>query len=303
MNFSQPQSEFSGSICSKLDFSDVAFSTNLSSLQKAALMLALNISGSFEGNNGWGNISNNFDEQGLSLGLLNQNLGSGSLQPLLIKIQQRHPALMQKIFSHQHYNSLTAMLLNYQKKLAQNLLNLNRQAEVVSFLDISITLDGVNEDESVLWAKQNLYNGSNFIPQWKSEFMVLAKTPEYINIQVEAAQDYFEKAEEYFIRLKTEQLRSFLMFFDVVVQNGGLYNTDINEYLSFLQSNPGLNETLKLEKILELRLRHVKPQWVNVVKARKQTIIYSRGVVNGTNRQLDTEYCYTAISLLPKRSR
>ncbi|MGF2075402.1 hypothetical protein, partial [Enterococcus casseliflavus] len=62
-------------ICSNLSFKNDTFPKGLSSIQTQGFELALTISGSFEGASGWANLSNNFDGEGLSMGLLSQNLG------------------------------------------------------------------------------------------------------------------------------------------------------------------------------------------------------------------------------------
>src|ERR1035438_10073334 len=66
------------SICSGLDFAPVIWPPQLPKYQVESLELVLNIAGSYEGVRGWANLTNSFDDQGLSLGLLNQNLGQGS---------------------------------------------------------------------------------------------------------------------------------------------------------------------------------------------------------------------------------
>src|SRR4051794_25917173 len=57
-------------ICSKLDFANLDWPSSMGVAEHDPFALALNISGSFEGNDGWENLTNNFDGQGLSLGLL-----------------------------------------------------------------------------------------------------------------------------------------------------------------------------------------------------------------------------------------
>jgi len=94
------------SICSKLDFSNLDWPTTKSTAERDPFALALNISGSFEGSDGWENLTNNFDGQGLSLGLLNQCLGQGSLQPMLIEMQNEYSAEMKAQFTVTNFNSL-----------------------------------------------------------------------------------------------------------------------------------------------------------------------------------------------------
>ena len=68
-----PGPNFKPSICSDLSFEQVEWPSNVSTKQLDAFALGMNITGSFEGHDGWSNIANDFDGQGLSLGLFNQN--------------------------------------------------------------------------------------------------------------------------------------------------------------------------------------------------------------------------------------
>src|SRR5438128_7569024 len=54
-------------------------------------------------------LSGDFDGQGISFGVLQWNLGQGSLQPLLQKINTTHPDIVESIFG-QNYAEFKAML-------------------------------------------------------------------------------------------------------------------------------------------------------------------------------------------------
>ena len=86
-------------ICSKLDFDGLKWIEKYGDHERNAIALALNVSGSFEGADDWRNLTNNFDGQGISMGLLNQCLGQGSLQPLLISMRDRSYEPMKSFFS------------------------------------------------------------------------------------------------------------------------------------------------------------------------------------------------------------
>jgi len=86
------------------------FPDSLSSDDRTALVLALNISGSFEGADGWANLSDDFDGQGVSMGLLNQNLGQGSLQPMLLRLRGEHPEVLRAALGPERSASLLYML-------------------------------------------------------------------------------------------------------------------------------------------------------------------------------------------------
>ncbi|MBI3298268.1 MAG: hypothetical protein HYZ75_08900 [Elusimicrobia bacterium] len=277
-------------LCSGLDFSNVTWPASFSAEDKLALPSALNITGSFEGAAGWGNITDNFDGQGLSLGLLNQNLGQGTLQPLLLKMRDDHPGVLSAGFSAPHRASLLGMLTQWETAMGPP-----RPAHY-SRLDQppsgGVILASPGDGASVDWAKANLYAGAAFDPAWKAELVALALTPEYVSLQVAEAVSLHEKAVGYESRIGIRELRAYLMLFDVVVQNGGLHPIDLTEYDDYVAANPSASVTAKLEKLLELRLRHVRRRFVADVRARKRAIINGRGRVHGSDRDLPVQYCY-----------
>ena len=60
------------------------------------------------------NLSDNFDGQGVSVGLLNQNLGQGSLQPLLILLRDGHPQTLRTLLGPERLRGLLEMLARWQ---------------------------------------------------------------------------------------------------------------------------------------------------------------------------------------------
>ena len=287
-------------ICSKLNFTDVGFDAALKLSEQRAFMLALNISGSYEGNSAWSNLANNFDGQGMSLGLLNQNLGQGTLQPLMIRMRDHYFDKMKTIFSKNHLTSLLAMLSEWE---GLGLSTMRSEEEVISTFDIFPFLTPQNE-KSVEWAESTIYNGDKIKADWAQEFTAMAESPEYITIQVSAAQSLHKKAVGYVAKLNVPEIRAYLLAFDFVTQNGGLHAQDLQDYASFLSSNPQAPNSEKLSKILELRLRNVLPQFVADVRSRKSTIISGNGTVHGAKRNLEKEYCFDrffAILMDPNR--
>ncbi len=297
-----------GGICSALSFANVSYPSSLNSADDMVLSLALNITGSYEGNSSWGNLANNFDGQGMSLGLLNQNLGTGSLQPLLLSMNNKSGAIIRQDFAAADSESMQNMLSSYYGKTVNTLQALfaldDLNADVVNADPVSpfdkdiatITPKTISsESESVQWAITNLYlpNGS-FVPQWQAELVKMANTPQYISVQVQGALGYHNKVLSYMNELSVHQVRAYLMLFDVVTQNGGLYAADITSYLTWLKSNPNSDETARLTKILNLRLTHVLVKYYADVLSRKLTIINGIGVVHETRRNLPSQYCYSS---------
>ena len=308
-------------ICSKLDFGDVVWPAKLLTVERKAMALALNITGSFEGSAGWANLGNNFDGQGMSLGLNQQNLGQGSLQPMLTAMMTENRSVMAGVFSANNLKSLSTMLSNYS---GQNISSASAVREFANEPTLSIeTLfpeksalspldeDYVGElkamdaktDASVAWARANLYqSGGAFKADWRVSFQTLAVKAPYRTLQIEAAMTMFTKAQGYFVSLKFTEMRSLLMMYDIVVQNGGLNSTHLSQYAAYVSANPNASETARLNKLLTIRLVSVRDQYKADVSSRKSAIINGTGTVHGAKRNLPNEYCYKSSEALTRTS-
>jgi hypothetical protein len=296
----QPNDKLSGS-CGSLSFYNYKFPNDEFAFEIPAFKVAMNITGSFEGEEGWQNLTNDFDGQGLSMGLINQTLGTGSLQPLLIKARNQHMPLLKKTFSSAHLKSLLAMLKTWENQKSV----LSQGAETAlsiydnEYTDGVYTIDSASSD-SVRWARKNLYKwDGTFVPSWKAELQKLISNEEYVAIQIEAAWILHRKSLVLQESLGVFELRAYLLMFDIVVQNGNLYMEDWSDYKDWISKTPGASTTQKLEKIVELRMRHVKPQYVNNVRIRKMSLINGQGRVHGADRNYEREYCFDRMMLFP----
>ncbi len=308
-------SEFSLSICSKLEFDQVAWPKSMDDFERNSYALAMNITGSFEGHDGWENIANNFDGQGLSLGLFNQNLGQGTLQPLFNRVIKDHEKVIKKQMSSAQYTSLTSMLKSWgstaivisakasatDQSYSQDFTDLDDPSSLEdSDFNNPFFLQKASNSQnqkSVDWAVRNLYSGSKFISSWKTALQKVAGTPEYITLQVAAASAIHNKAMGYMEQFGFRQLRTYLFFFDIVVQNGGIPSSINQKYLTWVRSNSKASELTKALKLLELRLTVVRPQYVNDVRSRKTSILNGEGVVHGSRRNYVREYCAPSLTL------
>ena len=279
-------------VCSALDFTGAVWPPAMTPDDRSAMEIALNISGSFEGGDAWANLTDNFDGQGVSLGLLNQNLGQGSLQPMLIRLRDDHPQTLKSLVGPEHARSLLEMLARWEDSA-----RLDTEAAPLSKLD-NPEEEGAHQavaanHASVLWAEGNLYgSGGRFAPAWKSELVALASSPEYVSIQIAAAARLHERAISDEARAGVRELRAYLFLFDVQVQNGGLYAQDFADYAVYLKRTPGAGAAARLEKLLTLRLRHVRKQYEEDVRRRKLAVIRGTGKVHGEARDLPAQYCY-----------
>lgn len=300
------------SICSKLDFNNLVWSTSVHTSQRDAFALALNISGSFEGDQGWQNLTNNFDGQGWSYGLLNQCLGQGSLQPLLIQMRDRYAPTMVIELGGNHFQSMLRMLAEWQANVSAQSVDLSdyglSELDDPKFIEQEIGYNPAEQvsaqllsknQQSVNWAVANLYNGSSFKPDWKSELLKFANTSEFRSIQAEAAVKLHLRSMDYFNRFKMKETRSYLFFFDIVVQNGGISTSILKNIDAIMASHPSWDETSKLTAILNERLKVVNPKYAGDVRSRKASIINGRGVVHGSSRNYGKEYCAQLNAILP----
>lgn len=298
-------------ICSKLDFSNIHWPEALTFNEKNYLALALNISGSFEGRKNWANLSNNFDGMGISLGILQQNLGMGSLQPLLLEAMDLVAQGHIQMDSEKH-KLINQMVRQWKTDMSQssnqndldelfkedfNFISELDQQEGLSQLATDYSINkgsNIFNKKSVTWALSELYidGGKTFRMDWAKALNTLAIDKEYISIQVKTAYKLYMTAIKYFRSFGLTELRSFLTMYDFVVQNGGFKKKVLVDYTAYLKGNPQASETQKLNKILELRLQDVLSQWQSDVSARKLALINSVGMVHGAKRNLPQEYCY-----------
>ena len=299
-------------ICSTLSLKDVVWPSALDVTGKRSIALGLNISGSFEGGSGWKNITNNFDGQGLSLGLLNQCLGQGSLQPLMVKMRDRNGSILKDLFSSAHYTSFTGMLAKFQGTAKVASFDIDEEDGLgdetmmpdgrLSPLDsLPEGSDGIGNQEtsasdSVAWAKSNLYTdgGTTFQSVWKKEMQAMSGHPAYVSIQIEAALKIHNRALAYMKTLGLRELRSYLTLFDICVQNGSLATKNITDYNAAFPKGSTATETTRLTKIVELRVVLANPKYQADVRARKMSIVNGTGVVHGSSRNYGKEYCFTA---------
>jgi hypothetical protein len=307
---SSPKTDPDLGLCSSLDLSEVKWPTNLSVSEWTYYALGLNITGSFEGHQGWTNITGNFDGQGLSLGLMQQNLGQGSLQPWLIEMFKQYNSILFDYFSNADYKDLKSMLEKWQNgsiSLSSQALP-NEKSNFflekipnkldIGFVEPELTQLGSSTD-SVQWAKSHILDSKgNVTARWKKSFQDMAGSYGYRTFQLAASTSIFLKAKAYFDLFKFRELRFLLFFFDIVVQNGGLYAENVTEYENWLRNNSQATEQSRALKLLEIRLKNVKNQYKEDVRSRKSAIIYGIGKVHQTNRDFAKEFCFDPRALV-----
>lgn len=206
---------------------------------------AILLTSHFEGNSGYSTITGNFDGAGLSLGIIQFNIKSNSLQPLLQQMVNTYPDMTHNIFGD-NYQSLKDMLTT-------------------------------SINEQLNWAK-SINNAKNTIVEpWKSQFVALCQTTEFQKIQRSGIQNYIDMAfsicNEY--ELTTE--RGLALAFDISVQNGSVKSA-AKEII-----NSQLSSATAYMKKLSIIANAVADasNYPDDVRSRKMTIVNGTGVVHG----------------------
>ncbi len=214
-------------------------------------------------------VTGNFDGQGISFGALQFNLGQNTLQPILKRMLDEFPLLMEEIF-RQH----VAVLANV--------------------LDKSIP-------DQIAWANSiSTPKKTGLVEPWNTMFEKLGKTEACQEYQVQAAKSRFSTAYKYIKTYDCFSERAVALMFDIVVQNGsispGVRAAILKAFKEIDAASPNEIEVAKMVIIATKRAEAANPRWVNDVKARKLCIARGHGVVHGVYYDLEKHF---GIGLVP----
>lgn len=161
---------------------------------------SLAVTGFFETSNGYptcyGITSGNFDGMGLSHGVLQFNLGQGSLQPVWNYMNTNYNQTCRDIFGT-YYTEWANMLAD-------------TQANQVAWGD-SISLGTTSEEKRQI------------DPTWKSMFQTLGETQASIDKQITYADNWRPNAQKWFDSLGLWSRRAYTICFDISVHLGRLF--------------------------------------------------------------------------------
>jgi hypothetical protein len=205
----------------------------------------------------------NFGGMGLSFGLLQWNIGSGSLQPLLLEFARNYPQRFEAIFGLH-----TAQLRQILRQ---------PRAEQLRFA-------------------QSINNAQNrIIEPWVGYFGQLAQDPAFQRIQIRHARQRLNVAAGYARQFGLRSERALALMFDNVTQNGPAWLQRSNrahlieQRRAELERQFGrrLTEREVLEIIANVVADTVRPEYREYVRRRRMTIVTGRGLVH--RRQFDLE--------------
>lgn len=221
--------------------------------------IAVKIVGEFEGT-GYGSVSGNFDGMGISAGILQWNLGSGTLQDNILSYcdvtQHNFPVCIKP-------------------------------------------LQTLKKSDAVAWAKDVMHDSRGKLKQeWAIAWKMFMTSPVVVNLQKRAIDKYWHRAREICGQLgfPQEYPRAMVFAFDIAVQN---WSYDIGRpALNYEQAGNIIQlygsknfalwnaETVNQDQQIMLIAAHLralkcKPEWRHAVFVRKATIAIGIGYVNG----------------------
>jgi len=209
----------------------------------------------------FGTVSGDFDGQALSFGVLQWNLGSCSLQPLLQAYRRKDPTLFRSLME-----------------------------DGADFMDNLLV---ASCDEAPTLARQVMLDEEGKVQEpWVSRFQALGREPTFQEVQIVFLLPYVQKAHALADKFGFHSERAVALFFDILIQNGSIpqsvraqYEQDLREAERSL-GRP-LDEVERMALLAHRQAEAAEPKWVKIVRARKMTIACGQGSVNGISYNLD----------------
>jgi len=237
----------------------------------------LKVTAAFEGG-GYDNVSGNFDDMGISAGVLQWCIGQGSLQAKILK-----PFLGK-------HGSIDALKIFPDK---------------VDFLVNSSNSAGVSYAASKMHVKVriSLFKSKTVLKEeWKVAWKKFMTLPEVIELQKLACQEVLKKALDLRAAWGMESDRALQWFFDIITQNGSLKGVTkpaydlaaarkvimkVNpvcrkEWEKIDLAHPDRKENVILLIASDKRAQLSNSRWYDDVLSRKGTIALGVGVVHGS---------------------
>ncbi|MCM0647262.1 DUF5050 domain-containing protein [Clostridium swellfunianum] len=221
------------------------------------IKIAIGITSKFEGE-GYTAIAGNFDGQGLSVGILQWNIGTGTLQPLLRRMDTEYNQIMRNIFGT-NYDSIHLML------------------------------DKSRADQ-LAWAVSINNSLNKIIEPWRTQIYNLCSTPEYQQIQRDATATYTSKAASITYTYNLKSTRAYALAFDIATQNGAVNSTAAATISQAQQQRPNMTEKELLTVIANAVADAANPAYTEDVRSRKLCIVNGSGIVHRTQFYLDRDY-------------
>ncbi|MCG2589933.1 peptidoglycan-binding domain-containing protein [Rhodohalobacter sulfatireducens] len=205
-------------------------------------------------------ITGDFDGQAISFGALQWNIGQGSLQPLLLKMDEENPEIVEEIFAD-HCSEFREILQS-------------------------------PHEQQMEWGR-SIQDPIRLVLRepWRGLFKSLGRNKEFQQIQVEAAERLYDAAQDLADEYDLKSERAVALMFDIKVQNGSIYSYVREQILrDFDQLSDDAGEEERLIIVANRRAEASNPRWVEDVRNRKLTIARGEGTVHGMHYNLEEDY-------------
>jgi hypothetical protein len=204
---------------------------------------ALEITSKFEGAS-WGTVTGNIDGQILSVGILQWNVGQGTLYPLIVDSTREDMAKFREIFG----DDARAVQM------------------AAKYKDRSYFANMLEDD------------GKRVREEWRKRWSAWGRA--FQSVQLRGAEPYFKAAERLQAYLQLTSERSFYWAFDFVVQAGGIGPArDIIE--AHKKRLLALDEDMRMHVVTIMRASTVRREFAYAFISRKLAIVHGIGWVNG----------------------
>jgi hypothetical protein len=209
-------------------------------------------------------VTGDFDGQGISFGVLQWNLGQGSLQPLLGEVFEKHADVCDSIF-HEHADTVRAL-----GKASQN--------EQMDF-------------------SRSIQNSGRVHEPWKGMLKSLGRTSQFQAIQSTHASKLYNAATKQCTEYGLKSRRAAALLFDILVQNGSISDPVKAQIFADFKQLPDTsaeaNEVARMVIIANRRAAAARPEFVDDVRTRKLTIAKGTGTVHGLPYDLADRFSLT----------
>lgn len=203
----------------------------------------------------FGNVMGDYDSQRFSMGIL----GWGSLQPLLLEMDEKHPETLERVFGDL-YPKLHSVLSGEPQARTE-------------------------------WVRS--IHGSPFaiVEPWKSLFRELGRTQEFQALMLKALGSHYERAIALARQYGFRSERAVALMYDIVIQNGTIparvkldYEASVEAFMAEKGRSP--NEVERMVILANRRAYASRPEFRELVRERKLTIAQGTGTVNGIRYDL-----------------
>jgi Putative peptidoglycan binding domain len=207
---------------------------------------SLQLTADWEGT-GYGGTNGNFDEQGITWGLLGFTWAHGELQTILNEIRTDHPAVFSTAFG-------------------------GLEREMIRILGRP------RSDQMAFASEISIQGGEKIRPEWAACFKALGDTVEVQQIENRIAKDkYWQAALNLIDEFDLKSDRAMALCFDIVVQ---ITVTDQIK-AEVHERADGKPENVKMKALAGIVADHAKREYQNDVLTRKMTFVDGQGAVHG----------------------